>query len=195
MFVRYKYLEENGIVHDRVALARAIENLGFPKPVALAPNTLAWRLSEVEEWIQSRPRVSTKGNALRSRGPKPLPPIVDEEVLRAAKVLGVDEGTIRKDLRNNSAESAEKIRAEPTPFKREAIRAKNEELGDKEVEVPRETFETIVIDPPWPMTKIERDVRPNSSELTQRFGGKAWLSSQPTGEIRPVVAGGQEKFR
>jgi hypothetical protein len=40
-------------------------------------------LSEVEEWIQSRPRVSTKGNALRSRGPKPLPPIVDEEVLRA----------------------------------------------------------------------------------------------------------------
>jgi hypothetical protein len=27
-------------------------------------------------------------------------------------------------------------------------------------EPPRETFETIIIDPPWPMTKIERDIRP-----------------------------------
>jgi N6-adenosine-specific RNA methylase IME4 len=26
---------------------------------------------------------------------------------------------------------------------------------------PVETFETIVLDPPWPMAKIERDVRPN----------------------------------
>jgi hypothetical protein len=33
------------------------------------------------------------------------------------------------------------------------------------VEPPRETFETLVIDPPWPMTKIERDVRPNQVEF------------------------------
>jgi Prophage CP4-57 regulatory protein (AlpA) len=84
MFVRYKYLEENGIIHDRVALARAIENLGFPKPIALGPNTLAWRLSEVEDWIQSRPRVSTKANALRSRGPKPLPAVVTEAEITSA---------------------------------------------------------------------------------------------------------------
>jgi hypothetical protein len=31
----------------------------------------------------------------------------------------------------------------------------------KEARATRDTFSTIVIDPPWPMTKIERDVRPN----------------------------------
>lgn len=29
--------------------------------------------------------------------------------------------------------------------------------------IPRGKFETIVIDPPWPMTKIERDVAPNQA--------------------------------
>jgi hypothetical protein len=44
---------------------------------------------------------------------------------------------------------------------REAIRKKNKQIASTRVEVPRETYETIIIDPPWPMTKIERDVRPN----------------------------------
>lgn len=29
--------------------------------------------------------------------------------------------------------------------------------------IPSDQFETIVIDPPWPMTKIERDARPNQA--------------------------------
>jgi predicted DNA-binding transcriptional regulator AlpA len=55
-FVRYKYLEENGIISNRMQLARAIERYGFPKPVALGENTLAWPLDEVENWLKSRPR-------------------------------------------------------------------------------------------------------------------------------------------
>jgi hypothetical protein len=39
--------------------------------------------------------------------------------------------------------------------------ASNEKLAAAEVIPPRKTFETIVLDPPWPMTKIERDCRPN----------------------------------
>jgi hypothetical protein len=53
---------------------------------------------------------------------------------QAAKVLGVDEGTIRNDLRNNSAENAEKFRIEKPALT---------------IVPPRETFETIVIDPPY----------------------------------------------
>jgi len=31
--VRYKQLHEEGIIPDRMALARKIENEGFPKPI------------------------------------------------------------------------------------------------------------------------------------------------------------------
>jgi predicted DNA-binding transcriptional regulator AlpA len=62
-FVRYKYLEENGIISNRMQLARAIERYGFPKPVALGENTLAWPLEEVERWIASRPRRAPKTGA------------------------------------------------------------------------------------------------------------------------------------
>jgi hypothetical protein len=66
MFVRFRYLQENGIVKDRMALARAIERYGFPKPVTLGENTLAWSLDEVEAWIASRPRRIPKTGAKKA---------------------------------------------------------------------------------------------------------------------------------
>ena len=59
-FVRFRYLQENGIVNDRMALARAIERYGFPQAVALGANTLAWDLAAVDAWIAARPRVTPK---------------------------------------------------------------------------------------------------------------------------------------
>ena len=54
--VRFRYLQEQGIFNDRMALARAIDHYGFPKPIALGDNTLAWDLEkEVEPWLKSRP--------------------------------------------------------------------------------------------------------------------------------------------
>ena len=61
--VRFRYLQEHGIVNDRMALARAIQKYGFPKPVALGENTLAWRSEEVETWLDSRPRRTPKTGA------------------------------------------------------------------------------------------------------------------------------------
>ncbi len=63
MFVSYKYLEQHSIVTNRMCLARAIENYGFPKPFALGTNRLAWRLDEVEAWIAARPRRTPKTGA------------------------------------------------------------------------------------------------------------------------------------
>jgi Prophage CP4-57 regulatory protein (AlpA) len=62
-FVRYTYLETNGIITNRMQLARAIERYGFPKAVALGENTLAWDLAEVEKWVASRPRRAPKTGA------------------------------------------------------------------------------------------------------------------------------------
>jgi hypothetical protein len=70
-FVRYVYLEKNGIMANRMQLARAIERYDFPKAVALGENTLAWDLEEVEKWVASRPRRAPKTGAK-----KPSPEVV-----------------------------------------------------------------------------------------------------------------------
>jgi N6-adenosine-specific RNA methylase IME4 len=58
---------------------------------------------------------------------------------QAAKVLGVSHTQLQRDLAPKVPKSGTKSAADP----------------------PCGAFETIVIDPPWPMTKIERDVAPN----------------------------------
>ena len=66
-FVNYRYLEAEGIVPNRTTLARSIKNLGFPKPVELGKNRIAWDLDEIRAWLASRPR-RTPG---AKRAPKP----------------------------------------------------------------------------------------------------------------------------
>lgn len=43
----------------------------------------------------------------------------------------------------------------------ELLRQQNEEVSQREVQLPDGKFNVIIIDPPWPMQKIERDLRPN----------------------------------
>jgi N6-adenosine-specific RNA methylase IME4 len=95
-----------------------------------------------------------------------------------AAVVGASKDTVARDLgrganepargANEPARGANEPQEPPAPAPlstRDAIRRKNEALAAAPVEAPRQTFETIVIDPPWPMAKIERDVRPNQVEF------------------------------
>jgi hypothetical protein len=71
--VRFRYLQEQGIFNDRVALARAIDHYDFPKPMALGDNTLAWDLeNEVEPWLKSRPRRTPKCSSSKSKRPSAI---------------------------------------------------------------------------------------------------------------------------
>ena len=55
--VRFRQLKDMGIFNDRSALSRAIDHYGFPAPMALGSNALAWDLErDVEPWIASRER-------------------------------------------------------------------------------------------------------------------------------------------
>ena len=49
---RYRDLLERNIVTNRVTLNRWIENKEFPEPIRIGPNTIAWRVSEVEAWLE-----------------------------------------------------------------------------------------------------------------------------------------------
>jgi Prophage CP4-57 regulatory protein (AlpA) len=63
LFITYRYLENHGIIPNRTTLARSIAQLGFPKPVELGANRIAWDLGEVEAWLASRPRRTPKTGA------------------------------------------------------------------------------------------------------------------------------------
>jgi predicted DNA-binding transcriptional regulator AlpA len=65
-FVNYRYLEDEGIMPNRMTLARSIAYLGFPKPVELGKNRIAWDLEEVRAWLASRPRRSPKSGSQKA---------------------------------------------------------------------------------------------------------------------------------
>ena len=65
-FVRFKELKARGIFNDRMDAARKVA-AGFPKPVELGPNTIAWDDEEVAAWLASRPRPTPKCGALTAR--------------------------------------------------------------------------------------------------------------------------------
>jgi transposase len=77
---------------------------------------------------------------------------------QAAKVLGVERSTISKDVKN-SQEDGEKFTA-----KEAEVKASNAKLKLVKSAPIDGQYGTIVIDPPWDMEKIKRDVRPNQAD-------------------------------
>jgi hypothetical protein len=59
-FVSFNQLKKDGIFSNRPTLARAIDQVGFPRPVELGKNRLGWDMQEVSLWLASRPRRSPK---------------------------------------------------------------------------------------------------------------------------------------
>jgi len=72
---------------------------------------------------------------------------------QAAKALGVDEGTVRNDLRKNSAQDAEKSRT--TKADRRAQRELD--LADKQTALPNKRYGVIVADPEWRFEPYSRE--------------------------------------
>ncbi len=54
--LRYADLVSLKIVNNRMTLYRWMESRGFPRPLHLGPNSVAWRSVEVEAWLEERAR-------------------------------------------------------------------------------------------------------------------------------------------
>ena len=87
-----------------------------------------------------------------------------------AAAIGVSRPAVERAefIKRNSPELAKQVtQGEITATKaiqeirRTAQTKALEEVAAREVEKPTGLYDVIVIDPPWPMVKIERDVRPN----------------------------------
>jgi prophage regulatory protein len=73
VFVSFPELKQNGIAPwTRVHLNRLIKKGQFPAPISLSPNRLAWRMSDLEAWIASRPSARPGGATAAEAPGKPL---------------------------------------------------------------------------------------------------------------------------
>lgn len=59
-------LKALGYVNDRATLRRREAREGFPQPVILSSNSVAWNPEEVRAWLASRPR-GTAPQPLRTK--------------------------------------------------------------------------------------------------------------------------------
>ncbi|WP_119304183.1 helix-turn-helix transcriptional regulator [Dongia deserti] len=53
-YLKFSDLKAQGIVNNRMTLSRWIRDHGFPRPVALGPNTAVYIEAEVKEWLDQR---------------------------------------------------------------------------------------------------------------------------------------------
>ncbi len=102
------------------------------------------------------------------------PPPTERKRITVAKAAGVSSRKVQQaqEVKAASPERAEKVQAgemslaaATREIKREAIVAKLESIESKEAKAVEGVYDCIVIDPPWPMQKIERDERPNQSQF------------------------------
>lgn len=91
-----------------------------------------------------------------------------------AALSGTNRGTVERmdKLAKDRPDLAEKVKAGELPaanavreMKRAAIVEQLEDVAAKQAKAASGIYDVIVIDPPWPMEKIERDERPNQSQF------------------------------
>lgn len=95
---------------------------------------------------------------------------------QAAIALGVDETTIRRDLRQNAADSAAESRTERTKQKQEARRKREEGLALK---TPQGKYGVIYADPPWKFEVYSEDTG-------QGRAAEAHYSTMPVEDIGKI---------
>lgn len=107
-----------------------------------------------------------------AKASKPAKPVRTTEV--KAQQIGVSRAAVERaeTIKRNSPELAEKVAQGEVSaadalrtIKKEAVVAKLETVAAREAVAPTGLYDVIVLDPPWPMQKIERDVRPNQVEF------------------------------
>lgn len=81
-------------------------------------------------------------------------------VIQAAKLLDTDPARAEEIIQKKKTVADVK-----REIRREEVKAKLADVAAREVEAPTGEFDVIVIDPPWPMKKIDRDERPNQTDF------------------------------
>ena len=127
---------------------------------------------------QKANRLAHTSDAKRSE-PKVRTPRAEEKAAHSASV------SVRQVKRAQSVLKASPVMAAAVrETKRAEVVANLEDVGKKEAKAVAGVYDVVVIDPPWPMEKIERDERPNQSAFDYPT-----MSEEEIGKVAPPVAG------
>lgn len=140
--------------------------------------------------INQRPRGDDGKTKAKPVVEQCVPPLAKKHVASQAKAAAskTNVGAVKRgdQLANHRPDLAAKVRTgEMKPadahrqMKRDQVKQKLDDVAAREVEQPTGEFDVIVIDPPWPMKKIERDERPNQVEFDYPTMSEAELGQLP----------------
>jgi N6-adenosine-specific RNA methylase IME4 len=135
--------------NDRISAAEVAAQHGVSEPTLRRAGKFA---SAVEKAEQISPGIGS--SVLHGTGP------ARAAVVKAAALLEKAPERAREIIEGQK-KMADVIREE----KRAEVVAKLENVEARKAKELAGQYDVIVIDPPWPMEKIERDVRPNQSEF------------------------------
>lgn len=166
--VPYVLIGEEKIKAYRAKLA-AVRKLNLSLEIEKAALTDAQRMGEavimakarVGELLKENPPGLTRDKSGKIKQNK-LPDGISQQSSHQAQTIAKNPDIVERAI--EQAIEADKI---PTPdlvyklIKKEEAQARVEAIRQKRVENPDGTYDVIVIDPPWPMEKIERDCAPN----------------------------------
>jgi predicted DNA-binding transcriptional regulator AlpA len=69
--LRYRDLEERGVVNNRPTLRNWIRDRGFPPGQLTGPNSRTWSEDEVQAWLDSRPTAPKAAPVVEGRRGRP----------------------------------------------------------------------------------------------------------------------------
>ncbi len=148
---------------------QALEDKGKSTQIAAKMlNTNSQYIADAKKIANKAPELipHIKEGTLTIPDAKAIAPLPEEKraiVVRKAVQRKEEEGKrVSSAVREALWEEEEAVQRE---VKRQRIQALNEELRTKLVELPTGKYSCLVVDPPWLMQKIERDVRPNQMEF------------------------------
>jgi N6-adenosine-specific RNA methylase IME4/predicted transcriptional regulator len=123
----------------------------------------------------------------------------------AADILGVSLGTVNSDVadgvQDRTLDAGEEPQEAPTDVqnrtneadltqskKREAALREQLKVAQTPIVSPSKRYGAVVIDPPWPMKKIEREVRPNQVEFDYPTMDEDQLRAWGRQYVLPIMA-------
>ncbi|MFH1539957.1 MAG: MT-A70 family methyltransferase [bacterium] len=154
--IRNQFARRNLTPYQRSVLALKMEEL-------IRPDAKGKQLSALKKGIES-PVLSnlTKRETLDTRSEIARTAGVGSVTIHRVKVIEAKATPEQKEQLNRGETTINRVY---TRIKREENREKNAELMKQMVAQPAGKYSTIIVDPPWPMKKIVREVRPNQAEL------------------------------
>jgi N6-adenosine-specific RNA methylase IME4 len=139
-------------------------HLNKSQAAAVAVEFLPYLEAEAKKRQGSRTDISQKidtSNAGRAAAKASEITNTNRQYVSDAKKLKEEKPEVFEQVKNGEKTISQAKRE----ILKESVVARLEEVAANEVIAPTGLFDVIVIDPPWPMQKIERDVRPNQVEF------------------------------